>query len=125
MTWAFIAFTVIGLSMAFLFIDLSKVEHLHNIDDSETFGFLNALAMNLLHLGQLSYPLSKKALATRILFLSSCWSSFVLFCFYTADLTSLMTSGVETSSIHSFENARSLGVKMAMIEGTALQTIIK
>ena len=125
MTWAFIAVTVIVLSFGFLLIDVSNIENLHNIDNHEKFGFCNALALNLLHICQLSYPFSKKTLTTRILFLSSCLSSFVLFCFYTADLTSLMTSGVETSSIRSFETAKDLGIKIAMMEGVALETIVK
>ena len=98
---------------------------MHDFGDSEPFGFLNALALNLLHLGQLGYPLSKNALTTRILLLCSCLSSFVIYCFYTADLTSLMTAGSSASSIKSFQDALNLGVTVAFWGGTALQTIIE
>ena len=117
--------TVIALSIGFIFIEKHKIDHLHDLDDSEPFGILNALAMNLLHLGQLGYPLSKNTLTSRVLLLSSCLSSFILYSFYTADLTSLMTSGSKSYSIRSFHDAYEMGVEVALWGGSGIQTLVE
>ena len=98
---------------------------MHDSNSSETFGFLNALSLNLLHFGLKDYQISKQALSTRIIFMTSCFSSFVIFGFYSADLTSLMTSGAKTNTIASFQDARDLGIQVALRSGEALQTIVE
>ncbi len=100
-------------------------ENFHNDEDSEPFGFLNAISVNLLHLGLLTYPISNQSRPSRILYLSSCYSAFLLFSFYTADLTSLMTSGSSEENIKSFEDAHEAGLIMGVMEGTGAQSLME
>ena len=100
-------------------------ENFHHEADSESFGFLNAISVNLLHLGLLSYPILYQSRTSRILCLSSCFSTFVLFSFYTADLTSLMTSGSSGDTIKSFQDAHNMGLTMGVMEGMGAQILVE
>lgn len=125
LTWAIIFITIIAYAIAFASISKFDIEDLHDVTDHEEFGVLHGLALNLRMLGQLDYPIKKEALTTKILFLFTAFFSFILFCFYTADLTSLMTTGPAPSQIRTFQDAFDAGMTLIINRGTATQTILE
>ena len=66
-------------------------ESLHPEEDSEQFTVWNGLALGLVTLIQKTYDIQPLSLATRILYLVICLTSFLVYATYSAVLTSFMT----------------------------------
>ena len=115
---------MILIAIQFTIINKSGIELFHIKIDSEPFGFFNAISLNFQLLIQRDYPITKESLSTRVLFVATCISSFVLFSFYTADLTSLMTSGSSPSPIKSFKDAYDLGYDILVLGDSSFETAI-
>ena len=79
--------------------------------------------LNFIQLGYSSY--STDRLANRLLVLSICILSFIIFAYYTADLTSLMTSGPKAVTIKSFEEALEADYKFIVWPDTSYETLMK
>ncbi len=116
--WLIIITSILIYSLTYIFINFK-----HN--DQEPTGIIKAIAINLRILIQLNYPIKINTKSTKIFFLTICLSSFILFSFYTADLTSLMTSGPIPNQIRSLSDAYDVGLSVLITKGTALQTVIE
>ena len=74
------------------------LEIFHEKTDSEPFGLDNALALVLSAHVLKSYPMSFKTIPSKVLFVTLSASAYLLFAYYTADLTSMMTTQVSCTS---------------------------
>ncbi len=124
-TWSCVFLTIFGIALGFIIIKATKVEQFHSNIDSEPFRFLNAISLNVLILLQKDYPVTKETIPTRLLFISFCFSSFLLFSFYTADLTSLMTSGSPETLLRSFDAVYENGYDIIVWGGTSFEADIR
>ena len=89
------------LALGFSAIATFSVERLHV--DSDKFGFLNGVALTYILLFQQDYgTLVKDRVKTKILFYTTCLATFLLYGFYTADLTSKLSTIYSPEIIHSF-----------------------
>ncbi len=61
-------------------------------NDPETFGCLNSVSLVTLLTMQLDYPIQRRTRAIRILYFATCLLGFIVYCNYTATLTSWMTA---------------------------------
>ena len=123
-SWSCLIATIICIAVAFTIIRITGVEIFHDHNDSERFGFLNAISLNLQLLIQKDYQITKESSSTKFLFLTFCLTSFLLFSFYSADLTSLMASGSSPSFIKSFKDAYDMGYDILVLGGSSLETAI-
>ena len=120
----YISSTCLGVGILYSISKL-KIERFHSVNDYEDFGFFNALALGFLIFLQLEYSITKKSLITKLVFMTMCFSSFLIFSYYSADLTSLMTSGPAPSHIRSFSDVFNSDLSLAVEQGTAYETIIE
>lgn len=123
-SWLSLIIIIFCIAMGYIMIRKLEIDNFHAKDDPETFGFLNAISLNILIVVQKDYSITKESLSTRILFLTFCISSFVLFSFYTADLTSLMTSGSAPSPLRSFKDVYDNGYDILMLGESFVATAV-
>ncbi len=79
-----------------------KAEAFHG-STNDKFGVTNAVAVVLMTLGQRDYGISVRRNSSQLLFNSTCLFAFLAFSFYTADLTSLMSSVPKPLDVRSFQ----------------------
>jgi hypothetical protein len=82
---------------------------LHHEGDSEEFGLLNGFALVVLLLLQIGYDVSASSASAKILILVSSALTWLLFSYYTCDLTARMTSGPPKLSIRNFQHVMDQG----------------
>ena len=78
-SWIFLLILSIILAVAFQGIVQFGPERLHQESDSEEFQFLNGLALVYLTLFQKDYPITKLRMETKILFITTCLSTCLLY----------------------------------------------
>ncbi len=108
-----------ALGLGFYLISRSGVESLHPPEDSERFGLLNCAGLMALMLIQQDYPVTRSMLPTRVLFLVSSMSAYLVFAYYTADLTTRMTTGSQMPTVASFEDVLLHGYRVLVHEQTS------
>ena len=133
--WGFIViFTVrswiyimaLSLLMAVYFFFRRKVldETMHQALDSEEWGFSNSVGLVVVTLIQLQYPVFIKRSSLKIIYLSVCLFSYLVFEFYTADLTSRLTVIPPEVSIGTLSQALNLGYKIVVEDNTVLEIVL-
>ena len=111
--WIVIFVSVACVAFVMVIISANLIgETFHELNDSEKFTFNNAFASVLLTLGQLNYSLKRTKYSSKILFFFSSIFAFLIFAYYNAVLTSLMTSVPTTIKIRSFKDAVDAGLKV-------------
>lgn len=125
LSWIFILLMVLLLSFAYTFIPMFNIETLHENIDSEKFNILNGIGLVVLIVLQRDYPISKNHLASRILFSVTCFFGFLFFAYYSAVLTSLMTSKAAPVPIRSFQDVLDLDKDVIVWEKTSNEAALK
>ena len=109
--WIWMAGFVLVMAVAFLAIaNLVSKEAVNT--DSERFSIMNSIAMVCLLLVQKEYPLSVSKKSSRTLYLTLLFGAFLLFSYYSAFLTSLITAKLQPEKIKSFKEIFDLGYKV-------------
>ena len=109
-SWGVIAVFVFLMSLGFVLIRKYDLDKFH--DDSEEFTVINSIGVVTSALLQKSYPLTINALSSKIIFMTLYLSSFLLFAFYTADLTAMMTTSSPPNEVNTFETIIGDGYKI-------------
>ena len=95
------------------------VTSLHESTDHEEFTFINGLGITGLLMMQLGYPIQTVNISAKILLLVSGISMYLLFMYYTADLTTLMTAGSGMVPVRNFEDVIKGDYKVIVMKGAA------
>jgi hypothetical protein len=77
---------------------------MHDKDDPEQFNTLNGVALVMLYMMQIGYEVTLSSFSSKLLLFVTCAGTWLLFTYYTSDLTARMTSGPPTNSIKSFHD---------------------
>ena len=123
--WAICGIMLFTIAVSFTVINASGVNRLHYPTDSEQFDIINGIGVTMLFFLQLSYNVCTKSLSSRILFLLTGMGTYVIFSYYTADLTARMTSGPGKSAIKSFSDAFEGEYTIITKEATATHEFMK
>ena len=115
---------VIIIALCFTIINHFGVNNLHYTNDSENFTILNALGFTLTLFRQIYYDVHIKGVTSKILFLISAVSTYLLFIHYTAYLTAASTS-VSECPIKSFSDVIRNGYKVIVWENSVYHDILK
>ncbi len=91
--WIIIVSIVILLAIVFYAISTTGMNVFHAQDDFEKFTLLNSLAVNGLLVLQISYSIVLTSFSSKALFMFSSFLAYLIFTYYTCDLTARMTSG--------------------------------
>ena len=102
--WILVFGTAAMLAIALFAISRMGRYGFHHVTDSEGFHIWNAVSSVLLSMGQLDYPLRRDMKASKLLFVNTCAFAYLMFAYYNAVLTSLMTTAPPPIHIDSFQN---------------------
>ena len=115
---------VVGISLCFAIINHSGINYLHDKFDSEKFTVLNGLGLSLTFFRQMYYDVNINCKSTRILFIFSAVSTYLLYVHYTAYLTASSTY-VKKTQINSFRDIMSGGYQVSVMEHTAQHDLLR
>ena len=89
------------LSTFFYMVDSTGINVLHGQFDSEKFSFMNGMGLSLMFFRQIYYNVNIKCKSTKLLFILSALSTYLLYIHYVAYLTAASTH-TKTNKISSF-----------------------
>eukprot|EP00095_Tigriopus_kingsejongensis_P003977 maker-scaffold310_size212938-snap-gene-1.21 protein:Tk03977 transcript:maker-scaffold310_size212938-snap-gene-1.21-mRNA-1 annotation:"hypothetical protein BRAFLDRAFT_85341" len=121
--WIMVLVMILSYAGLFALVPMLHIESLHNTSDK--FTFLNGVALAGLILLQRDYEMMKTRLPTRILFLFTCATGFVLFSFYTAVLTTNMTVLLAPHRIKSFQDVLGTDYKVVTTQNSAMHSALR
>jgi hypothetical protein len=124
-TWLVCTAMILVVSLAFCVIDYSGVNSFHIAVDSEKFTILNSLSLTALLLVQLGYNVITANMSSRILFFITGISTYVIYNFYTSDLTARMTSGPPDIAINSFQDVIDQSYTVLVLEASSNQEYLR
>ena len=110
--------------MGLCLISKNHLEYFNFVLISENLleGFVFAYLI-LLQIGYQDYRV--QSISMRLVVFSACLFSYIIFSYYTADLTSLMTSGPPRVSLKSFEEALEADYKFMVWPDTSYESLLK
>ena len=120
------AWILVCLSFAIMFItvysmDLVKYESPRNFLDKA----LLSMAATGRQFIQIPFNIRVDKVSSRVAIIVFAMNSYILFTYYTCNLTAAMTSTAPSSGIESFEDAISSGYKVVVLDGTAHSERVK
>ena len=122
--WYVTGAIAIIIAFCFTFMNHSGINSMHNESDSETFNLLNGLGLSLTFFRQIYYDVNITSISTKILFILSAVSTYLLYVHYTAYLTAACTS-IKGSSVKSFNDVLKGGYRLIVLENTVAHGMLK
>ena len=117
-TWIVICMQALLLILAFsVVLCLTKSEYSNPV--------LQGFAVVFLQLMQLDCTLTPQQLSTKTLFMTCSFFAYLIFTFYTCDLTARMTSGSADSPIGSFQDVLDRGYQVTVTNSSASEELLK
>ena len=123
--WAFCFVLIILIAITFTTINASGTNNLHTSYDSESFSYINGIAVALMFMMQQNYTLSLRSISSKILYLTVGLCTYVIFALYSADLTTMMTVGSHEPSIKSFSDVIKYDFNVMTHKATSWHGILK
>ena len=117
-TWGILMTALLGIAICITLVSISGA--LHDINDPETFGFLNGIGLSVIHLMQLSYPIKDFTLSSRVLLFVSGMALYLVFEYYIADLTGTMTAGPGKHTVRGFDDVLNGDYNILVKKSTAM-----
>ena len=117
-SWAIFVILIIALAAAWWMTRRSAVDTLH-LMENEPFGYLNALAVVTVAIIQREYYLCVRSPTAKLLFNITGLFGFLMFAYYSAVLTSLMTAAAPPLEIRSFEDVLMHGLDVFIWKDSA------
>ena len=122
--WCVCCGMVISISTCFAIINNSGLNYMHDKFDSEKFTIMNGLGLSLAFFRQIYYDVNIKCISTKLLFILSAVTTYLLYIHYTAYLTAASTHG-KKSQISSFRDVISSGMNVFVKENTANHDLLR
>ena len=120
------AWILVCLSLASMSCTIHTMRLLKN---EQTSNFMDKALLNMAATGrqfiQIPYNFSVDSVSSRMALIAFFMNSYIIFTFYTCNLTAAMTSTAPNSGIASFEDAVKNGYKVVVLEGTAHSERVK
>jgi ABC-type amino acid transport substrate-binding protein len=123
--WFVCGLMLLLISAGFVIIEKTGMNNFHRFSDSESFTMLNSAALSALLLFQLSYNVLIKSKSAMILLLLSSLATYIIFSYYTCDLTARMTSGPPDVPIRSFQDVLDRKYEVVVLDGSSNQMFLK
>lgn len=125
--WVACGSLVLIIAFSFTIINVSGIDNLHSASDSEQFNIINGIGLSLMFFRQIYYDVNIGVISSRILFLLSALTSYLLYAHYTAYFTAMTTATYEANDnpIKSFEDVIDSDYKVIVVESTAPHGYLK
>ena len=104
LVWGLILGSMLLFGLIFYVISQFGPHNFHDSSHSDVFGLLQGVAFSMFFYMQLTYRASVDSTAGRIAFISASMCAYVLFSYWTADLTAGMTTGPRNVPIRNFQD---------------------
>ena len=104
LVWGLILGSVLLFGLIFYIISQFGPHNFHDASHSDLFGLVQSGAFSVFFYLQLTYRASVDSTAGRIAFITASMCSYVLFSYWTADLTAGMTTGPRNVPIRNFQD---------------------
>ena len=102
--WALVISTILIFALGFLIIAMSGTNDFHDFTDSESFGVFNSAALSVMLLYQnQEYKILYKSTAARVCFLFASLVSYLIFTYFSSDLTATLTTASNIPPIKNFQ----------------------
>ena len=124
-TWALCGVMIIMFAIAFTIINASGTNDLYQRDDSEGFSIINGIGVAVMFILQQTYTICLKSASSRILFVTGAFGSYLIFAYYSADLTAMMTLGPQPLSVKSFSDVIKHDYNVITFEATSWHGLLK
>ncbi len=102
--WICVAVMTAMNALGFLAMENTRTNNFHRPQDSENFNMFNSLSVCILELLQIGYNVIIASASSKVLFLVMSLFGYLIFTYYTCDLTARMTSGPPKSTVRSFQD---------------------
>ena len=122
--WLMCLVIVMGTACGFTFINASGLNYLHD-DQSHEFNIIHGIGLSLMFLRQIYYHINTEIISSRILFLVSGVTTYLIYTHYTAYLTARTTSGVHRGEINSFDDVLRGGFRVITLESGSSREFLK
>jgi ABC-type amino acid transport substrate-binding protein len=123
--WVAISTIMLSICVGFFLINVSGVNSFHKSVDSEEFGIDNSLALSIIMLFQLSYDVVVEKMSAKVLYFFAGITTYILFAYYTSDLTARMTSGPPSTAIRSFQDVLEKKYKVIVLHSSSNHELLK
>ena len=123
--WLVCGTMVIIIAFGFTIINMLGTYPLHDTGDSEEFNMLNGIGLTLSLFRLIYYEVNIKGTSSKIFFLISAVSTYLIIIHYTAYLTALTTSSIKESPIRSFDDVIKGGYKVVVFKDSFPHRILK
>ena len=125
LVWGLIMGSVLLFAIIFYTISQLGPENFHDSSHSDVFGLLQSVAFSMYFYMQLTYRSSVESTAGRLAFISSSMCAYVLFSYWTADLTAGMTTGPRSVPIRNFQDIIDNDYKVITRPSTANSELLR
>ena len=122
--WYVCCCMVISISTCFALINYSGLNYMHDKFDSEMFSIMNGIGLSLTFFRQIYYDVNINCKSTKLLFILSAVSTYLLYIHYAAYLTAASTYG-KKSQINSFGDVLRGGYTVSVVEYTASHDFLR
>ena len=122
--WYVMCSMVISISLCFAIINHSGINYMHDKFDSEKFTILNGLGVSLTFLRQMYYDVNINCKSSRLVFIMSAVSTYLIYVHYTAYLTAVSTHG-KKSQINSFWDVMNGGYQVSVLKNSAQHDLLR
>ena len=122
--WYVICGLVLSISTCFAITNYSGKNNMHDKFDSEKFTIMNGLGLSLTFFRQIYYDVNINCKSTRILFILSAVSTYLLYIHYTAYLTAASTY-VKKTPIASFRDVLNGGYQVVVWENSVFHDLLR
>ena len=119
LVWGLIFGSVLLFGIIFYIISHFGPNNFHDDSHSDVFGLLQSGAFSMFFYMQLTYRASVDSTAGRIAFISASMCTYILFSYWTADLTAGMTTGPRDVPIRNFQDIIDNGFSVITRPSTA------
>jgi ABC-type amino acid transport substrate-binding protein len=123
--WLTLVCMIISTCVGFFIINLSGVNSFHKSPNSEEFGIDNSFALSILLLLQLSYNVVIEKMSAKVLYFITSIMMYLIFAYYTSDLTARMTSGPPSTPIRSFQDVLEKKYKVIVMDSTSNHDLLR
>ena len=124
--WALVFASVLTFTVGFLIIAMSGTNRFHGFSDSESFGVSNSIALSVMLLIQnQEYKVLYKSTAARVCFLFGSLVSYLIFTYFSSDLTATLTTASNIPPIKNFQDVMDKGFRVVTRESSASHEWLK
>ena len=123
--WCLIGAMIFILSTCYATINSYGIDYMHDPNDSEPFTLINSIGLTLTFFRQNYYNVNIRGMSSKILFITSAMSTYLLYVHYTSYQVATSTTGIKESPIRSFRDVLSGGYQIFVVENTAAHSALR